>query len=80
MMNNFDNVMKTSHEKGLVKCCDGTYKLMIGNWVIINVGATVIIFEVDGSKTDASDQLFFLCAGYYARKKGSLYRPLQNND
>jgi hypothetical protein len=59
MINNLENAIETSHEQGLVLCVDGSYKLIIGNWVIIIVGSTVIIFEVDGSQSDASDHLSF---------------------
>jgi hypothetical protein len=59
MINNFGNAIKSSDEQGLVLCVNGTCKPIIGNWVIIIVGATVMIFEVDGSKTDGSDHLSF---------------------
>ena len=49
MLSNLDNAIKNNSNNGLVLTNDGTYSLIIGDWVVIICGHTVVIFEKDGS-------------------------------
>ena len=49
MIGNLQHAIEISEGTGLVLSTDGTYKLIIGNWVVIILGCTVVIFNADGT-------------------------------
>ena len=49
MIGNLKHATEISNESGLVTTNDGTYQLVNGNWVLIILGSTVVIFDDDGS-------------------------------